>query len=505
MSIEDFAASLNNLLADVDPRQHVTSIKTAVAERLREADPEVRIDRTDYFNHTYAPDLVLAWGDERRRLYLRTTQRPDYLLEDLSVIAETHPIVMSLGDLPSEDERRDADEEAAADGAGNDRRQLGDVSLRTRTLVTDPSSLGALSERRQTAPVVQVFSRALLRGGRGLVDAPRAERAGLDLDVGWTSANSADSAGTSRAIETAESLLDPEQANQVTRLLQAAWIGSGAPVSTFPAAAGAFSLLDAENLRFLLDLDSVEDEEFWAGVGRDFRLEHLADLGTVAPTNANFQRLVSGALSRLRAHGCRVVDLDVAVEDDSTTRWFVQQGHLGLDHGRFRTYFALGRVADLPVPAADNQPVPLRTVLSRAAEADVELAEVAMLTNEGRQLDYRADGPTDIKNDAFFNRMSMAAGKGSTVRSVIALSGSKRMVCDLVGSTARGRTRAEFFVQELLRIAVPLFRALTTAEREALAGLRQAAVVTSESDAESDEAEPTDETRATVRDERDEQ
>lgn len=482
MSVDNFSASLSNLLSDVDPRQHVTSIKTAVAERLREADPAVRIGRTEYFNHTYAPDLILDWGGDTRRLYLRTTQRPDYLLDDLAIISDAHPILMSLGDLPTEeapDEGEPVREPAEAEESVE--RQLAAASYRTRTLVTDPGSLGTLSDRRKVAPVVGVFSRALLRGGRGLVDAPRAERASADLDVGWSSANTADAAGTSRAIDTAESLLDLEQANQVTRLLQVAWIGSGAPASSFPATVGSLGLLESDNLRFLLDLESVEDDEFWTRVGYDLRLEHLADLGTVAPANENFQKLVLSALPRLRAHGCRVVASDVVVKD-ATTRWFVQKGHLGLDHGAFRTYFAIGRVADLPVAAPEQQPIPLGTVLARAAEAEVELAEVAMVTTEGRQLDYRADDATDIKNDSVLNRVSSVAGKGSTVRSVMALSGSKRMVCDLLTSTARGRTRADFFVSELLRIAVPLFRALTSSERESLAALAPVVVIVADDD-----------------------
>lgn len=481
MSVDDFSASLSNLLADVDPRQHVTSIKTAVAERLREADPAVRIGRTEYFNHTYAPDLILDWGGDTRRLYLRTTQRADYLLDDLAIISDAHPILMSLGDLPT-DEAPDEGEPVreAANAEESVERQLAAASYRTRTLVTDPGSLGTLSDRRKGAPVVGVFSRALLRGGRGLVDAPRAKRASADLDIGWSSANTADAAGTTRAIETAESLLDFEQANQVTRLLQAAWIGSGAPASSFPAIVGSLGLLESDNLRFLLDLESVEGDEFWARVGHDLRLEHLAELGTVALTNENFQKLVLSALPRLRASGCRVVASDVLVKD-AATKWFVQQGHLGLDHGAFRTYFAVGRVADLP-PAPEQQPIPLRTVLARAAEAELELAEVAMVTAEGRQLDYRADDATDIKNDSVLNRVSSVAGKGSTVRSVVALSGSKRMMCDLLTSTARGRTRADFFVSELLRIAVPLVRALTTPERESLAALAPAFVVVADDD-----------------------
>ena len=40
--------------------------KAAVVRELETLDPTVRIKTTDYFNHTFAPDLELAWPGRAR-------------------------------------------------------------------------------------------------------------------------------------------------------------------------------------------------------------------------------------------------------------------------------------------------------------------------------------------------------------------------------------------------------------------------------------------------------
>jgi hypothetical protein len=47
-------------LSDPDPESSISSVKNAVAVGLRGVDPSVRVRKTDYFNHTLAPDLVMA-------------------------------------------------------------------------------------------------------------------------------------------------------------------------------------------------------------------------------------------------------------------------------------------------------------------------------------------------------------------------------------------------------------------------------------------------------------
>lgn len=52
-----------------DPADLIAGVKDAVTDELLAVDPELEVQRTQYFNHTYVPDLVLAWKGGQRELY----------------------------------------------------------------------------------------------------------------------------------------------------------------------------------------------------------------------------------------------------------------------------------------------------------------------------------------------------------------------------------------------------------------------------------------------------
>ena len=94
---DDFAAAIADLSED-DPERNIASIKNAVIAQLLASDDRVKVETTEYFNHTYAPDLILRWNTGRpdRRVYLRTNTNPVYLLEDVDVVSANHPILIPL-------------------------------------------------------------------------------------------------------------------------------------------------------------------------------------------------------------------------------------------------------------------------------------------------------------------------------------------------------------------------------------------------------------------------
>src|SRR4051812_28082092 len=97
--------SLATTLADLsgsDPEANVAAIKTAVANYLSEADPGSRIRTTEYFNHTFSPDLILSWGDDSagtRRVFIRTDARESSLREDLDWVPADAPLFLPLRDV----------------------------------------------------------------------------------------------------------------------------------------------------------------------------------------------------------------------------------------------------------------------------------------------------------------------------------------------------------------------------------------------------------------------
>ncbi|MEU2732530.1 hypothetical protein ABZ650_32930 [Streptomyces griseoviridis] len=54
-----------------------TRVKDIVARHLRRMDPGATVTKTEFFNHTHVPDMVLEWPGRprtpRRFIYLRTT------------------------------------------------------------------------------------------------------------------------------------------------------------------------------------------------------------------------------------------------------------------------------------------------------------------------------------------------------------------------------------------------------------------------------------------------
>ena len=55
---DEVAIAISGML-DGDPERNITSIKNAVIAQFRESDQGVIPETTEYFNHTYAPDIVL--------------------------------------------------------------------------------------------------------------------------------------------------------------------------------------------------------------------------------------------------------------------------------------------------------------------------------------------------------------------------------------------------------------------------------------------------------------
>ena len=75
---------IRSALTQTSSADTISSIKAAVIDGLRMADSTVNVHSTDYFNHTFTPDLVMNWqrlGQEERYVYLRFNDNLRYLAE----------------------------------------------------------------------------------------------------------------------------------------------------------------------------------------------------------------------------------------------------------------------------------------------------------------------------------------------------------------------------------------------------------------------------------------
>lgn len=150
----EFGAALRHAMEYDSPDRRIDSLKTSVSNILRSGDPSIRVKKTEYFNHTFAPDLVLTWPDEKqeRLVFLRTNPNPEWLAADLRIIAPSHPIMFTLDDSGLE-HRVGAHE------------NLVTAAKAAHALVTDPDAIEEFVSPH--APITSLLTNAVIRGGRG--------------------------------------------------------------------------------------------------------------------------------------------------------------------------------------------------------------------------------------------------------------------------------------------------------------------------------------------------
>jgi hypothetical protein len=276
-----------------DHNQVASRIKDLVINQLVATDERVKIHKTEYFNHSFVPDLVLSWQDqEGRHLFLRPETRPELLVDDLRISGDLHPIYFSLTDIDT-------------DSAREHRAELEIMSAQSDTLVTDSDGLDRLISSRRENPIAQLASSAALQGARGVLDAPRAVLVARAVTDGLNAASNVDQTGAAAASQTISSMFDSRRSSQLNRLLLAVWTGSGGSASQFPVPINSISGLDEESIDYLLRLNLIDDEEFWRRIGRQLRLGHLSSL-RIEDDSPNFQMLVNANIDVLAARTCRV-------------------------------------------------------------------------------------------------------------------------------------------------------------------------------------------------------
>ncbi|HEY0260902.1 MAG TPA: hypothetical protein VGC18_13745 [Lacisediminihabitans sp.] len=445
-----------------DARQNVESIKAEVISTLTDADPDVRIRKTDYFNHTFAPDLLLSWPKERveRQVYLRTTGDANYLLEDLGLMDEKSSIMMPLGETSP---AREAD-----------RAEVLNTGPRRRALIASPQSFGALASDRSQRPVVGLASRALLQGGVGFVGEESAREFSSNIDLGFEAAQRGESEQTGIALSSAETVLDNTRYRQVGEFLSAVWIGSGALSSEFPGGeAGATSVLTASALEVLLDTVDLDDPLFWKRVGKNLTMDKLRYL-EVSTDHENFQRLIQSTASLLKVHALRIIDEPIG--EPNSARWFASGGELGLRLGATTILLTGGSVESFTKPGAEAAMV-IPTLRSRAEQHEITVSDLTIDAG-GRRIEYSAADDSSVTNDSQLTAIEAALGSRASVTNASIAAGSSQVRVDFRSSTAFGLRRATFYMSQLVMSSVPLLLALTARSLDSLIAAVGASVAT---------------------------
>lgn len=82
-----------------DEIETIQSIKDKTRYYIEQCSPESNIRYTDYFNHTFIPDMVIDWNKQERYLYIRTTSDINWIFEDAKLLDIFHPIILTIEDF----------------------------------------------------------------------------------------------------------------------------------------------------------------------------------------------------------------------------------------------------------------------------------------------------------------------------------------------------------------------------------------------------------------------
>lgn len=438
----EFGAALRHALEFDSPDRRIDSLKTSVSNVLRSGDPSVRIRKTEYFNHTFAPDLVLSWPDEKRErlVFLRTNPNPEWLAADLKVIAPSHPIMLTLDDFGPEQNP-------------SARKRLVMAAKEARALITDPDAIEEFVSPR--TPITSVLTNAVIRGGLGLVDEQAARGVTESAIAGFSAAEHLEAEPIRSALATAEGILDDEQANRFSRLYQAVWEGQGGTPENFPSPRNLAGPLKGRDLSLLLATLTTEDVQFWRRIGRSLRLEQIVALGS--ESGPNLGRLVEANLDRLLARGARVFGQSAPSSGEQRADWGVERGCLALRGDGWTAYFA-AKSNELP-PHETRRGVSVNTLIDGVRQLGVRMTDVKV-QQSNFAISIEAVGDADVVDSPDFGQL-VARGDSVAQTAAIAMSSGRNLIADFVTGTAMGHTNATFPLTELAQAAVRLLLELS--------------------------------------------
>jgi hypothetical protein len=439
----------------------VTAIKRAVTNEIRAADPSVSVTFTDYFNHSFAPDIVLRWPTENRErlLFVRPNPSERWLLNELKLVSSHRPLVFTLADLPQEGVSPEPSEE---------RKVLEKEARASDTWITDPSGMAAVSSVRAKEPSLGLLSQALVRGGRGVSGSEQITDLTDKTAAGFAGSSQLSEQLTRQAVEAIENSLDAEQSGRLTRVLRAVWEGNGGASSRFPKTLSVGQLTD-DDLSYLLGAMSDAPTDFWRRIGATITTVQLGRLRIQDPSE-NLQALVLANLESLTAKGVRAIDEPLRLEEsDQIPRWLVAKGCLALRGLNWTAYLAARRAEEMP-PADDARAPDLTALKRRATEGRAPITQI-QFGRDDRSVTYESKDGTDVLDDRGLQQVAGDLKITTVEKAVAALEGDRSIGIDFSQKTAIGPTSAVFPLGSLIRSVLPL---VSDFEEDDLAMIRSA-------------------------------
>jgi hypothetical protein len=456
----EYSRRIAQALSIDTPSDSIHQVKREVSSELRALDPAMVITETDYFNHSFAPDLVASWPSDPttpdRFIYLKVSSQLDFLLNDVTLVKDQRPIVFGLSPTPS--------------GNVSVAREIRETAQRSDTLVTDADGLEELIEGNNSR-FVKLASNAVAQGGRGVVDQAGGAQAAEALNAGFDAALATEPSLTRTATSTLGTLLDARHADRMTRLLQAVWVGSGGRFENFPGPKDLASDIADEALQFLLEYEEIDDLSFWRRIGSRVSIAQLGRL-QLLKGSANLDHLIQANIHTLAAGTCRVLARHRELADavGMSRRWLVERELLALRGADFIAYFAANLDDISNVRRKRSAGITVDDLARRARGLIITEADLA--TAGRRTVKVISEDRTDLVDDIKSGKTYPEATRSTEVRVKRAgafLGNDRVLSCDFQTFTATRRTNSRTSLSDLVGAGIPLLHDVTPVDLERIA------------------------------------
>lgn len=341
--MSDLIAALQAARESYVREDYASKVKQVFRKHLELLEPDAEIEDTLYFNHSAIPDFKLTWGRgskgrSSRDIFLRSSYAAVIAGKDAVQITKGDPVFLSLSTSQEVEEPGFTMTKADVSHA---------ASQSDHTLLTDAVAFQEFSEpTTSNNPLSSVVRSNYLRGGRGLVDEPVAERLLLAGDQ-----NDEDLTALIK-----ESFFDDAVARMERTALLVQW--AKAPDTTPDELAKIGGTMSTDELRSILPwllstATAPRGDSFWKTLGSLFTFEQLESLA-MELDGLDLTRLVQANLSdwsakrayvgiNTRAERDTSKSAETATEDDdaapgeasqepsdSSSGWRFESGTLGL-------------------------------------------------------------------------------------------------------------------------------------------------------------------------------
>lgn len=457
--------SIAYALSNNDATDLPEALKAAVTRELQAIDPATKISHTDYFNHTFVPDLIIKWSGTKqgeRQIFIRRYGNSPQLVEDIELLGDSGPMFFGLE--TKEIFRRVANVDIP--------RAL---AQHQDTLVTEGSALQNFKRVTAMESLLDTVGSAIVRGGRGTIYEEEALtfRTATSNALGVDGSPVPDVQQVSLALELIEDNLQPSFASSIRRYVRLVWLAHGGAPEEFPSdfEDGAIDQEEIVSLlRYLFHQDPIEDNTFWRRVGQHVDLTTFEALKEQEP-HPNLHTLIQANSDRLVARMAAVKRwINESLREPLS--WRIGDGFLQLVTPNLELRFAesgerFTRTGISPGPR-------LQDFVKRAGQRRILSLETE---SASLKVDVQAKGDEGV--DEAFESLSVALGASSRVQSAKVVTAGSEATCNF--RRRRFRIDDHISIHRIALEAAVLLLGLGASELEALASFLQSGRYTASS------------------------